>query len=180
MSIPLHEFSEKKLLIHEYNRNMALIWKKNREFARDFKPNILLCFLVQPGGSLRLHKNEVTSSQPFIAIWSFGCTITFVIRPHRKKSENKGQSKESATPSEMEFNFKSQDFLMIDGVKVKHGYKECKEETFSSEGKVSLYYPQIGVTNEYRLGIVLIQFDNLDEVPTYFYNGKPHSQPKFT
>jgi hypothetical protein len=178
MYIPLHEFRENTLLMHVYKKNLKIIWKKNSGFARNFRPNVLLCFLVEPGGSLRSHKNEVTSSQPFIAVWSFGCSITYQLRRYRKKSDNKGQTNELSTTSEIEFNFKSQDFLMIDGVKVKHGYKECEKETFYSECKIPLLFPQIGVTGEYRLGLVLIQFDNIDEVPIFFYNGKPHSQPK--
>jgi hypothetical protein len=179
MFIPLAEFKERKLLMKEYKRNIKMIWSKNPEFARNFKPNVILCFLVKQGGYLRLHHNEKTSDQPFIAIWSFGCTLTYVLRPYRDKSTDKKQTKETHRTSEFEFNLKSQDFLMIDGVKVKHGYKECNEFTFMSEGKVPLYHEQIGVTEEYRLGIVLFQFDDIIDVPVYFYNGKAHSEPKY-
>ena len=77
-----------------------------------------------------------------VAIFNFGCTLTYTVKQYKSKTVDKPQSSEEVRNSEKEFNFKSQDFVIFDGIKISHGYKECKDASFQSEGKVPFYFPE--------------------------------------
>jgi hypothetical protein len=183
MYIHLNQFEHKKLILKLLKRQLKVIKQTHREFAeyllKNFKPNVMLCFFVEPGGSLKGHVNEKTNNQPWVAIFNFGCTLTYTVKPYKIKTDDKLQTSEEVRNSEHEFNFKSQDFVIFDGVKVYHGYKECKGPSFVCEGKVPFYFPQYGITDPFRLGVVLMQFDNLSKLPTYFYHGSAHTEPLY-
>jgi hypothetical protein len=183
MYIHLNQFEHEELILRLLRRQLKLIKQTHREFAvnllKNFKPNVILCFFVEPGGSLRSHINEKTSDQPWVAIFNFGCTLTYTVKAYKNKTEDKLQTREEVRNSEYEFNFKSQDFVIFDGVKVPHGYKECKKTSFTCEGKVPFYFSQYGITDPFRLGVVLMQFVNLSDLPNYFYHGAAHTEPLY-
>ena len=60
---------------------------------------------------------------PYVAVWSFGCSIQYFIKPPQKENC-------ILKATEFEFTLASREFVFFDGVKVKHGYKKCKENTF--------------------------------------------------
>jgi hypothetical protein len=177
MPVILDEFSEKDLLLQLLKENLSQIRKKFPNYAKGFRPNALIAFLVKPGGNLRGHVNEVTCKKhPHVAIWNFGCSVKYVLE-NPKDIENMDHS--SVEYQSCKFNLKSQDFLIFDGVHVKHGYKKCKKDTFSSEGKVPLYIKSCDVNTPYRLGIVLMQFDEIGELLPYYYHGETQHEPLY-
>lgn len=74
--------------------------------------------------------------------------------------------------SEVNFSFDSFDWLIMDGVLCKHGYKQCKDTSdFACDGEIN-----------YRIGVCAFQIDDLSRLreyfPEYFWNGKAWGKQK--
>jgi hypothetical protein len=174
MPILLEDFSEKERFLKMLEKDLKIIRKQDKNYASNFKPNVLLAFLVEPGGSLRCHLNKKTSIDcNIIGIYSFGCTVRFSL-------EN---AKEDLETSDVEypkckFNFKSRDFLSFDGVKIRHGYKKVKKSTFCID-QVPLTFPKFGLSEPCRLSIGAMQFDSLEGLKAFFYHGQNQHVPLY-
>lgn len=133
-------------------------------------PNVIIAFRVSKGGYLRKHFNEKRAGlSPYVSIWTFGNKVQYYITtpkpiPHPNDPELK--------INEVTFTFNSFDWIIMNGVKCKHGYKQCK---FSSE---------IASENEikYRIAICAFQIDDISRFkeyfPDYFWNGKNSDEAK--
>jgi len=121
-----------------------------------------------------MHHND-TKGNPFIMLWSFGCTVDYHLKPGKSSLPNL-VSKDGITTSQFSFPLESNDFLLFDGVKVKHGYTWHPKKQYAS--------PFFSVNNDivnypFRLAVTLFHTEHFyNEVPEYFYHGKPQDKPK--
>src|SRR5690606_37394884 len=90
ISFLIDDFTEKYLLLKLNKRNIENIIKNSNtvnEKLVNFAPNVVICFLVVPGGYLRSHTNDNVSSQShFVSVWTFGCSVQYAVRPPNLKS----------------------------------------------------------------------------------------------
>ncbi len=180
MPVILDEFSEKERLLRLFKQNIEQIRKTNPDLA-NFEPNCMFAFLVHPQGNLRSHLNKNEGNSPYVAVWSYGCTLKYFLEyPKDIIKEKKDMDNSDIEYNACNFNLKSQDFLIFDGCHVKHGYKICYDWTFSSEKKIQLYLGKYGITEPYRLGIVLMRIDKPEKnLLPYFYHGKAQHDPLY-
>jgi hypothetical protein len=177
MPILLAEFTERERILKLITRNLNFIRQKDPKYAINFKPNVLIAFLVKPGGHLRMHVNERTGLTNFVCIFTFGCTVRFCLE---MKKEIQDLDNDGIEYSKCKFNFKSQDFLTFDGVQISHGYKNVKDWTFKSENKIPLTSIKHGITKPYRLALVAMEFSKVDELMAYYYHGQVQHTPLYS
>ena len=166
MAFLLDEFKEKYLILRSLKENMNVIREKTPDFESNFIPNVVICYIVLPGGYLLSHFNDRIGKTPYVAVWSFGSSIQYFIKPPQLQNSN------LLKPTEYEFTLGSRDFVFFNGVSVKHGYKQCRNDTFEEFFR----FPDFG-NKSYRMGITLHHFWDVSELSTYFYHGKSQQSP---
>jgi len=183
MAFELKLFTERDLILKLLDDKMNLIKKNDEKFDHNqFKPNVIICHLTHNQGFLKNHWDDEVGS-PYVAIWSFGSTIQYVIRPPKEEGKRKGKEKEDdceVHASEFKFLLNSGDFVFFNGRKVNHGYNHFNIENFknSFDPKFQFKDEIFGIKREFRISIMLSEYDDVTKLSKYYYGGHNHNTPK--